>query len=265
MDAAPPPHGALQHKFAGGETCYTAWVGQNIAAAEILARLGFDAVTIDLQHGRIDVADAIQGISVLRGMGVPTIVRIPVGDFQTASRVLDFGASAIIAPMINSAEEARQLLSFCKYPPLGERSWGPYGALSSSGLAPAEYLQSANSDGVVLAMIETMQALDNLEEIIGVEGIDGVFVGPSDLSIALSRGDYVDPTREEVVSALDQVVESCAAAGKVATLFSATPAAAASAAAAGFRLIAVGDDVSLLSLGAETAMAEIRSFENVSR
>lgn len=252
------PHGALRERLVAGRTCFTAWVGQGVSAGLILARVGFDAVTFDLQHGRIGLSDAVHGLTVLQGLGQPTIVRIPVGEFQTASRVLDAGASGIIAPMINTADEARNLLRFCKYPPDGERSWGPYGALAPSGMPSSAYLRSANRDGVVLAMIETREALRNLESILAVDGIDGVFVGPSDLSIALSAGERVDPEADEVTEALADVVTTAGELGKVAAVFSATGEAARLAAERGFALVAVGDDASLLTLGGSLELAEAR-------
>ena len=127
-------------------------------------------------------------ISSVALAGKPTIVRVPVGEFALASRLLDAGASGILAPMINSGEDARRLVEFVKFPPLGQRSWGPRAALTLSGLDGPAYLKAANAMTQAIAMIETRAALDALDEILGVEGVDGVFVGPSDLSIALSGG-----------------------------------------------------------------------------
>jgi 4-hydroxy-2-oxoheptanedioate aldolase len=103
--------------------------------AGLLAREGFDAVTLDMQHGFIDFGVAMRAIPLIVAAGKPGIVRIPVGEFATASRLLDAGATGIIAPMINTVEDARRLAAFTKFPPVGERSWGPAGALALTGLA----------------------------------------------------------------------------------------------------------------------------------
>ncbi|MDR1237576.1 MAG: hypothetical protein LBK28_04970, partial [Propionibacteriaceae bacterium] len=146
--------------------------------------------------------------------------------------------------------DAASLVEYCKYPPLGTRSWGPYVALPQSGLTAAEYLRAANYETIVLAMIETRTALDAIDEILAVDGIDGVFVGPSDLSIALSAGQGIGPNSEPVLVALDLVVRMARAAGKYTGVFAETGDWARMAAGVGFDLIAVGNDSSLLMLAA---------------
>ena len=183
-----PVVGMLAGRLATNREALCAWVGMNEpAVAEQLAREAFDAVTLDMQHGAVDFAGAMRSIASVALAGKPTIVRVPVGEFALASRLLDAGASGILAPMINSGEDARRFVEFVKFPPLGQRSWGPQAALPLSGLDAPAYLKAANAMTQAIAMIETRAALDALDEILGVEGVDGVFVGPSDLSIALER------------------------------------------------------------------------------
>ena len=148
-----------------------------------------------MQHGAIDLDGAMRAIQGVALAGKPTIARVPVGGFALASQLLDAGASGILAPMINSGDDARRLVEFVKFPPLGQRSWGPRTALPWSGLDAAAYLQTANATAQAIAMIETRAALDALDDILAVDGIDGVFVGPSDLSIALSGGVSVEAAR----------------------------------------------------------------------
>jgi 4-hydroxy-2-oxoheptanedioate aldolase len=167
-----------------------------------LAREAFDGVTFDLQHGGHDVATAAQAIPLVAAAGKPALARIPVGEFQSASKLLDAGASAIIAPMIDTAEDARRFTSFVKFPPAGARSWGPHGALALSGLAPADYLAQANGFSLAFAMIETRAALDAVDAILATPGLDGIFLGPSDLSVTLSGGASLDPTGQAVDAAL---------------------------------------------------------------
>ena len=134
-------------------------------------------------------------------------MRVPLGDFALVSRALDFGAEGIIAPMINTAADARAFAAAAKYPPIGERSWGPHRATTLAGLADQTvYLREANDHVVTLAMIETRTALKNLDAIIETPGIDGLFLGPSDLSIALSDGKNLDPLSKEVDVELDRIV-----------------------------------------------------------
>lgn len=254
----PAPLLALAARLAEGATVRTAWVGQDPHAASVLARLDFDAVTFDLQHSRLDLSDAVLGIALAGAAGKPAVVRIPVSEFQTASRLLDAGAAGIIAPMINSADEARALVRYCKYPPLGERSFGAYAALAMSGLDRLAYLAEANRFVQVFAMIETREALAALDDILAVDGIDGVFVGPADLSIGLSGGRAIDPDSAEVQAALKQVAAAARAAGKVAGVYSLTGEWAARAAATGMRFIAVGSDTMFMAAGAQQALAAAR-------
>ncbi|MFO1151582.1 MAG: aldolase/citrate lyase family protein [Alsobacter sp.] len=235
----------------------TGWIGlPDPLVAGLVAREDVDAVTLDMQHGAVDLASAIRAIPHVLVAEKPVIVRIPVGEFATASRLLDAGASGIIAPMVNSVEDARALVAFTKFPPLGQRSWGPALALNISGLSPNAYLAQANALTVTLAMVETREAMDALDDILGVDGIDGVLVGPSDLSIALSGGAQVDAGHPDVWAALDHTVRRCRAVGKVSAVFAANGERARDLRQRGFDLVALANDTLQLRAGVK-AMAEI--------
>ena len=173
--------GKLSDALAAEAPAFCAWVGMNEpAVAEALAREAFDAVVLDMQHGALDFAGASRAILAVALAGKPAIVRVPVGEFPLASRLLDAGAAGIIAPMINSRDDARRLVAFTKFLPLGERSWGPRAVLTLSGLDGPEYLGAANAMTQAIAMIETRAALAALDDILAVDGVDGVFIGPAD-------------------------------------------------------------------------------------
>ncbi|HEU6440819.1 MAG TPA: aldolase/citrate lyase family protein [Microvirga sp.] len=239
-----------------GTPLLTAWCGiPEPSVPGLLAREAFDAVVMDMQHGSIDFAAALQAVPLIAAAGKPALVRVPVGDFASASRFLDAGVSGVIAPMINSIEDARRFASFMKFPPVGQRSWGAYGALSLSGLEPSAYLGQANDLTVSFAMVETREALGILDEILYVPGIDGVFIGPSDLSIALSGGRGVDPVSTEVEKALDHVLARVRAAGKLAGIFAPSGARAGELARKGFNMVSIGSDISMLRAGAQASLA----------
>jgi 4-hydroxy-2-oxoheptanedioate aldolase len=251
--------GKLARGLAARSGVLSAWILVNDAAvADALARESFDAVTLDMQHGGVDFVGAARAILAVALAGKPTIVRIPVGDFACASHLADAGAAAIIAPMINSADDARLFAEFMKFPPLGRRSWGPRAALSLSGLIGPAYLHSANAMTLAIAMIETREALDALDEILTTPGIDGVFVGPADLSIALSGGSIVDPHCAEVDAALSRVLERAGALGKFAGLFCPDGASAKAALARGFALCSASNDLTLLRAAARLELAAAR-------
>jgi len=249
----------LAKRLGAGETLFMGWCGiADPLSAEIIAREGFDACLLDMQHGAIDTSVAISGISILAAAGKPALVRIPVGDFAAASRMLDAGAAAIVAPMINSIADAQHFAAFTKYPPLGERSWGPYRTLPMTGLSAPAYLADANAMHLSIAMIETRAALDALDDILAVPGIDGVLIGPSDLSITLSKGASIDPGSSLVDAELDRIVARSQAHQKLPCIFCADGPRAKALAARGFRLLSIGTDQTLLRGAAKAALAAAR-------
>ena len=200
------PGFSLARRLRAGETVHSAWCG--LAApivAETIARAGFSAVALDAQHGLWDFAGLHAAIAAIRQGGGAAMVRTALGDFSGVSRVLDVGAEGVIAPLINTAADARAFAAAAKYPPLGERSYGPMRAMTLAGIpAPADYFAAANDETVALAMIETRTALDNVDAIAATPGVDGLFVGPVDLSIGLSGGKTIDARSPDVERAIDR-------------------------------------------------------------
>lgn len=246
---------SLAEKLKSGKPVITSWVMMAAPGiAEQLARSGYEAVTLDLQHGQMGFAEARDGLSALALAGSHRIVRMGVGDDCNASRYLDLGAEAVIAPMINSVVDAEAFADAMKYPPLGTRSWGPLRAAQLFGKTPDVYREEANADTLALAMIETRPALDQVDEILAVPGIDGVFVGPSDLSLALSNGAELNPVNDETIAAAAQVMEAARRAGKIAGIFCMSPEEVSNARRQGFSLMAYGIDLVLLGASAEAAL-----------
>jgi 4-hydroxy-2-oxoheptanedioate aldolase len=249
----------LARRLRAGETVYTAWCAMPAPiVAENVARAGFTSVVLDQQHGMYEVASTAAAIAPVRLAGAAAVVRVPLGDFASASRMLDVGAEAVIAPMINNVEQARRFVGAMKYPPLGERSWGPGRAATLAGIADIkDYFRDANGMTLALAMIETREAIANVDAIAATDGIDGLFVGPFDLSIALSNGALLDPASEDVEAALDGILAAASRHKKIAGIYCANAEGALAAARRDFRFIAVGGDVSYLRAG---AAAELKAL-----
>lgn len=243
---------SLARRLRAGETVYTAWCAlASPIVAEAIAREGFSAVVLDQQHGLYDIASTAQGIASVRHAGASPVVRVPLNDNPSASRALDFGAEAVIAPMINSVEHAHRFVAAMKYPPRGERSWGPARAAALSGIADLkDYFRDANEMTLALAMIETREAVKNVATISATDGIDGLFVGPFDLSIALSNGAVLDPFSKDVEAALDVILDTATKHKKIPGIYCSNAEVALTAAKRGFRFIAVGGDLSYLRAGA---------------
>jgi 4-hydroxy-2-oxoheptanedioate aldolase len=255
----PNPAFSLARRLKAGETVHLGWATLGVPImAELMAREGFVAVNLDQQHGLFTMESTLAGITQVRLAGAAPSVRIPLGDWAVASRVLDFGAEAIIAPMINTAQDARALAAATKYPPIGERSSGPTRAMHLTGLDLKSYFAQANDNVMVFAMTETQAALDNMDAILATPGIDGVFLGPSDLSIALSTGKLVDPGTKEVDAACDRIAAAAKKAGKIAAAFTPTPERANELAARGFRLLAIASDQGFFRGGAAAALKALK-------
>jgi 4-hydroxy-2-oxoheptanedioate aldolase len=254
------PGYSLARRLAAGETVYTGWCALPAPIiVETIAREGFSTVTIDQQHGLWDTAATAVGIASIRAVGAAPVVRIPLGAFAVASRARDFGAEGIIAPMINTVEDAKAFVGATKFPPLGERSWGPARAMTLAGISdPKQYLNEANASTVTLAMIETKTAMANLDAIAAVPGIDVLFVGPSDLSIGLTDGRELDPHSATVDAAVDKLVAACRKAGKIAGLYCVNADRAVACAKRGIRFMAAGSDLAFLRAGAAAQLKTLK-------
>lgn len=241
----------LARSMRDGAVVATGWsaIASPLNAAA-LTRGGFKTVCVDMQHGLYDEASMIASTQAIHQAGGLPGVRIPVGRYDAASKALDAGAQIIIAPMINSVDDAKALVAATKYPPVGGRSWGPALALDLWGADMSSYLSSANETVVTLAMIETVEARDNLEAILAVPGIDGVFVGPSDFSITLSEGARIEATAPHVREAAAEIGSIARAAGKIAGVYAFDADKARDFVANGFTYVAVGSDVITLKAAA---------------
>ena len=223
-----------------------------------LARLPIEGVCLDMQHGTIGFSDAAPMIAAISSAGRPAIARILWNEPGLIGQVLDAGAAAVIVPMVNSKEQAEAAVKAAKYPPLGGRSWGGYTAFQTYGLSPADYLKKANSITQVFAMIETQAALDAVEEIAAVPGLDGLFVGPSDLSIALSKGAGIDKTAKHTLDAMKLIAAAAAKNNLVAGAFAGSADVIDTYAAMGYTFMAGAVDVDLLQAGAESLIKAVK-------
>jgi 4-hydroxy-2-oxoheptanedioate aldolase len=251
---------SLRSRLKAGETLYTAWSAiPEPLVAEFSARAGFDCETLDMQHACHTTHSVMRGGTAVTLLGKPAIVRIPIGEFATASRALDFGAAAVIAPMVNSVADAKAFGAAMKFPPMGERSWGPTRVVALHGAPNLQtYLETANADTLAIAMIETRAAQAVLDEILAIESIDGVFVGPSDFSLAYSNGAKIDPNDSEMLKAAADIAARATKAGKFPCTLAITAEAGRRARDLGFRLIALGNDFGYVTAGAKSLLNETR-------
>ncbi len=225
-----------------------------VALAGQLARLPFEGVALDLQHGLIGFSEAAAMAQAVTALARPLIVRTLSADPGLVGQALDMGASVVIAPLINSASEAERLVQAAKFPPRGGRSWGGYAGVQASGLAAADYLREANDLTMVFAMIETRLALARVKEIAAVEGLDGLFVGPNDLSIALSAGEEIATAGPETLSAMRDIAAAARARGLIAGAFAGRASNISVYEQLGYRFLAAATDVEMLRQGAAAVL-----------
>jgi 4-hydroxy-2-oxoheptanedioate aldolase len=227
----------------------------NSFAAETMAHQGWDTLTIDLQHGVIDYQTMVTMLQAISTTATVPIVRVPWLEPGIVMKSLDAGAYGVICPMVNTREDAQKFVAWTNYAPRGSRSFGPVRALLYAG---ADYPQRANETIVRFAMIETAQALDNLDAILSVEGLDAVYIGPSDLSLALGCRPVFDDVDPPVAQAIDHICERARAHGVVAGVHNGVPDVALARVAKGFRFVTVGSDARLLAAGSQQVLARMR-------
>jgi len=217
-------------------------------SAELMGYAGWNSLTVDMQHGLQSIETVIQMIQVISATPAVPLARISWNEPGAAMRLLDAGAWGIICPMVNTAEECAAFVGACRYPPLGYRSLGP----TRCGLVMgADYVHKANDELIAAAMIETPQALDNLEAIASVPGLDMLFVGTGDLRLTLRGTVGRDGEDPQVEAALDRIAAVCAAHNLIAGLFTSSTTYAAQAIHRGYRFITIQTDGSILRESAQ--------------
>ncbi len=229
-------------------------------SAEIMASLGWDSITVDMQHGVIDYQIAVAMLQAISTTDSAPMARAPWNDPALVMKMLDAGAYGVICPLVNTAGEARRFAGACRYPPRGYRSSGP---VRASLYAGADYMDHADDTVLTFAMIETVQALENLDRILAVDEIDAVYIGPSDLSLSLGGRPGLDQTEPRVVEAIDTILVAAKRRGKRAGIQTNDPAYARRMIAQGFDLVTVMNDNRLLAAAGSRIVAEMREDEAI--
>ena len=248
----------LRQLWGSGKAALNGWLAiPSGFSAEVIARCGFDCVTVDLQHGVQDYRSMVQCFQAMQAHPVTPLVRVPWNEPGIVGKVLDAGAMGVICPMVNTRREAEALVRSAKYPPRGARSNGPIRA-GMYGEAGA-YQATANDETLVLPMVETREAVENMEDILDVPGIAGIYVGPTDLAFSYGKTpkfDHEDPFFLDIYARL---IAACSRRGLYAGIHTGSAAYAARAIGMGFRLTTILSDSSLMAMAARAAVAQVRS------
>ena len=254
------PNHVLQSWRNGGQTV-GAWLGDPSGhAAESMAQVGFDWLCVDMQHGIIDYTNVVEMLRAISTTKTVPFVRVPWNDPPTIMKALDAGAYGVVVPLVNTRAEAEQAVWSCRYPPKGGRSFGPARASMYGG---AGYVDGANDEIAVICMIETAEALDNLDEILSVEGVDCAYIGPSDLAYAIGLkpvGDNPDPKHQETMLS---ILEACKRHGVAPGAHTGSLEYTTKWLEAGFQMVNLGSDIGFMRALASTELSAARSQTGV--
>lgn len=246
----------LRERSIAKQTALAGWITfSSTYAAELVGHSGLDAVVIDLQHGPLYLDAAVPMLQALSATPAMPMVRCSANNFFEIGKLLDAGAYSIICPLIEDAEDAKRFVGACRYPPMGARSYGPTRGFLYGG---ADYFEQANRNIVTWAMIETPRSVRELDSICAVEGLDGVFIGPTDLSISL--GVSPPPKWREVPlsTEIERVLATARAAGKMTGIYCTTPEMAADMRSAGFDMVVLGNDAVMLTAALQDWIGKVR-------
>lgn len=249
----------LKKMLRGGGAVVNGWLSlPDSYAAEVMGRAGWDCLTIDMQHGAAGAESLPQMIAAAGAGGTPVMARAPWLEEGVIMRILDSGAAGVICPMVNSGEDARRFVNAGRYAPLGRRSFGPFRAAMVFG---DDYHETANEKVTLLAMVETREAMENMDAIMSTPGLDGVYVGPSDLAMSMGFAPGFDQTRPEVVAAIADILAAAKKRGLVAGIHNGTAAYAKKMVEKGFQFVTIGSDARFIKAGAAGVLAEMKKDE----
>ena len=247
----------LKARLKSGKACVNAWLAiPSGFSAEVMAQCGFDSVTVDMQHGVQHYQSMVQCFQAMDKYPITPMVRVPWNEPGIIGKALDGGAWGVICPMVNTPAEAKALASACLYPPNGKRSNGPIRAAAYGEASP--YQSIANDEVLVIPMIETQEAIDNIDAILDVPGISGIYVGPSDLGFSLGMKPMLDREEPQILQIYEKLVKATRRRGQFAGIHNATGAYAARMMAMGFRFVTLFNDSGLMARAAREQIAVTR-------
>lgn len=242
-----------------GEAVVGSWLGiPSAVSARFMSQLGFDYLTVDMEHQPIDIETAAAMFQTIAARGITALARVPWNTAENVKRVLDCGAMGIVVPMVNTRAEAEAAVAAAKYPPRGIRSVG--GALHAMNFEtdPATYYSRANDEILVVLQTESPQGVANAEEIYSVPGVDAVFIGPNDLLCQMGRPPKMETDDPEFVQALDHILKTAQKHGIAAGIHTADHEACNRRMAQGFRFMAVASDARFMVAGAQAERRKLR-------
>jgi len=227
----------------------------NSFTAEAMSKMGWDTITIDLQHGQNDYSSSIPMLQAISNSNVIPMARVPWSEPGIIMKMLDLGVMGIIAPMINTKKQCEEFISYCNYPPIGQRSFGPMRAQLIYG---SEYFKQSNRFISTFAMIETQEAVDNIDEILSIDNLTGIYIGPADMSSSFGLEPKFDVTEDPVFSNIKIIVKKANERGKIAGIHNGTTDYAKKMINIGYKFLTISSDFRSMTNHAQQVVNEMR-------
>lgn len=248
----------VKRKLAAGEPSFGTWLSLgDLHASRVLARMGFDWLTLDMEHSAIDWKQATTIFGAIADAGSVPLARVPQGSHDYIKRVLDAGAWGIVVPMVNTVEQAKVAIAAAKYPPVGNRSLGGGMHALNFAATAGDYFRQANDEILVILQTESPTGVANAEEIYALPGVDGIFVGPVDLRANMRSANGEEATDEAFEEMLERVVAAGKSTGTPTGMHAMDPESARQRAEQGMQFIAVGSDLRLMVQQAQSWLADL--------
>ena len=250
----------LKELFKNGIPIINSWLSvPSSFSAEIMSHQGWDSVTIDMQHGLIDYSNAANMLQAISTTDTTPLARVNWNEPGQLMKILDAGCYGVICPMVSNRKEAENFVKACQYPPKGYRSFGPIRASLYGG---GDYAKHANSEILKLAMIETKEALEKLDEILATPNLDGIYIGPADLSLAIGEEPGFDrPEDTKAYSEILRILEAAKKRGLLTGLHNGSPEYAQKMIAKGFNLVTVGSDARYIASGSKIDLEKLKGIK----
>ena len=233
----------------------------NSFTAEAFGKMGWDSITIDMQHGQSDYQSSIPILQSLSSSNSVPMVRVPWSEPGIIMKMLDLGVLGIIAPMINTKEDCEKFVSYCYYPPIGQRSFGPMRAQVAYG---SDYYQHANINIVSLAMVETKEAVENLDAILSVPNLTGIYIGPADMSSSYGLQPKFDVREDPVFSNIKMIAKKAKEKGKIAGIHNGSVKYMKEMMEYGFQFTTLLSDFRMMTSHAESLLKELKDVDTKS-
>ena len=250
----------LKEIFKSGKSVVNGWLQiPNSFTAELMANQNWDSLTLDMQHGVIDYPNAVGMLQAISTTKVVPMVRVNWNEPGQIMKMLDAGAYGIICPMVSNKREAESFVKACMYPPNGYRSYGPIRGLVYGG---PDYADEANNEILKFAMIETKESLENLDEIMKTPGLDGIYIGPADLSLAIGEKPSFDkPENDPVYNIIMKILDHAVKNKIIAGIQNGQPEYAEKMIKKGFQLVTIGSDQRYMTAASKTALSKLKKEE----